>query len=195
MRYKKQIILFMIISVLLSFYLLYLMSLKNSVMWTKNYGGTGTEKAWAVVEVADGGYALGGHIIPDFNEYSKRYFWLVKTDEQGNMQWNQTIGIEESIVQAMVETSDGGYALAGYTHNERGSQFLLVKTDEKGNVKWNQTYGGWGSERAHSLVQTSDGGYALAGYTYSFGAEGYDFWVVKTDEIGNIGESPFSPSS
>ena len=46
---------------------------------------------------------------------------------------------------------------------------------------FSQTYGGadWGV--AYSMVQTFDGGYALAGSTYSFGAEDYDFWLVKTD--------------
>jgi len=48
-----------------------------------------------------------------------------------------------------------------------------------------KTYGGLGADFARSVVQTSDGGYALAGYTDSFGAGGYDFYLVKTDvEMG-----------
>ena len=65
----------------------------------------------------------------------------------------------------MVQTSDGGYAIAGYTtlvwcwRNDA----WLVKTDASGNMQWNKTYGGTGTDEALYLVQTSDGGYAIAG--------------------------------
>jgi hypothetical protein len=57
-----------------------------------------------------------------------------------------------------------------------------------GQQEWNKTYGGTGENNARSLVQTRDGGYAIAGSTDPFGT-GYDFWLVKTDASGNIGES------
>jgi hypothetical protein len=46
-------------------------------------------------------------------------------------------------------------------------------------TQWTKTYGGPGTELSYSMVQTSDGGYALAGATNSYGAGGYDFWLVK----------------
>jgi len=49
---------------------------------------------------------------------------------------------------------------------------------------WKKTFGGTEDDEACSLVETGDGGYALAGYTLSFGAGGYDFWLVKTDNCG-----------
>jgi hypothetical protein len=86
---------------------------------------------------------------------------------------------------ALVQTSDGGYALAGETWSfgAGDSDFWLVKTDASGNIQWNQTYGGTNPDVAYALVQTSDGGYALAGGTGSFGTGG-DFWLVKTDANG-----------
>jgi len=101
--------------------------------------------------------------------------------------WSQTYGGEYGdIAYSLVETSDGGYALAGVTSSFGAglSDFWLVKTDSSGNMEWNQTYGGTEYEVAYSLVATSDGGYALAGSTRSFGAGGYDFWLVKTDANG-----------
>ena len=67
--------------------------------------------------------------------------------------------------------------------------FVLASLPFVGSVgasseMWSQTYGGTSSDAAEALVQTSDGGYALAGYTTSFGAGGYDFWLVKTDANG-----------
>jgi len=88
----------------------------------------------------------------------------------------------------VVQTSDGGYVLVGITEGfEEGNRdFWLVKTDSDGNMEWNKTYGGTKDDFAYSVVQTSDGGYAMEGYTNSFGAGGYDFWLVKTDSLGNM---------
>ena len=87
---------------------------------------------------------------------------------------------------SVVQTADGGYAVAGYTLSiAEGRDFWLVKTDALGNHLWNQTYGGTGDDEAQSIIQTDDGGYAVAGYTYSFGAGNTDFWLIKTDALGN----------
>jgi len=87
----------------------------------------------------------------------------------------------------LVQTSDGGYALAGYTNSSGAGNydFWLVKTDSSGNAQWNKTYGGALRDVARVLMQTSDGGYALAGNTYSFGSGDEDSWLVKTDSSGN----------
>jgi len=110
---------------------------------------------------------------------------LVKTDSVGNQQWNQTYGIidEDEAAYSMVQTADGGYALAGYGYSSvtNSPDFWLVKTDSAGNQLWNKTYGGAGYDSAWSMVQTADGGYALAGSTASYGAGGEDFLLVKTD--------------
>jgi hypothetical protein len=155
--------------------------------WNKTYGGTHDDLAYSLLETSDGGYALAGFThsfgVGFYN------FWLVKTDENGNIMWNQTYGgIGYNQAYSLVETSDGGYAVAGYTNSygPDDDDFWLVKTDGFGNMEWNRTYGGADHEFAFSLVEASEGGYALTGYTDSFGAGGYDFWLVKTDENGNI---------
>jgi hypothetical protein len=61
---------------------------------------------------------------------------------------------------------------------------LFIGSVEASSEIWSQTYGGTSSDEAEAMVQTSDGGYALAGDTSSFGAGGYDAWLVKTDEYG-----------
>jgi hypothetical protein len=154
--------------------------------WNKTYGGTGIDGASSFVHTVDGGYALAGDASFGAGAYD---FWLVKTDAGGNMQWNQTYGgTDDDNGLSVVQTSDGGYALAGYTFSF-GAGYIdvwLVKTDTYGNMQWNRTYGGTGGDTANSAIQTSDGGYAIAGYTDSYGAGNCDFYLVKTDPSGNM---------
>lgn len=43
-------------------------------------------------------------------------FWLVKTDANGNEQWNRTYGgADLDSAKSLVITSDGGFALTGQT--------------------------------------------------------------------------------
>jgi len=159
----------------------------GNMVWNQTYGGRATNQATAVIQTSDGGYALAGYT--DSFGAGNYDFWLVKTDANGTMLWNQTYGgTGDDEAYSLVQTSDGGYALAGYTasYGAGMDDFWLVKTDSSGNLKWSQTYGGAGDDEAYSVIQSSDGGYALAGYTNSTGAGGYDFWLVKTDANGTM---------
>jgi hypothetical protein len=86
------------------------------------------------------------------------------------------------------QTSDGGYMVAGLTisFGVDSSDFFLIKTYANGNVQWAKTYGGTSWDLAYSVQQTSDGGYIVAGWTYSFGAGGWDIFLIKTYANGNI---------
>jgi hypothetical protein len=159
----------------------------DTTIWTQVYGGTQWDCANSAVETSDGGYAIAGY-TRSFGAGSAD-FWLIKTDEYGNMEWNRTYGgTDWDRAYSLAETSDGGYAMAGRTDSfgAGNSDFWLIKTNEEGNVEWTKTYGGNGWDYAYSLVETSDGGYAIAGSTSSFGDGGYDFWLIKTDEDGNM---------
>jgi hypothetical protein len=140
-----------------------------------------------VEQTLDGGYALLGQT----NSFGagNNDFWLVKTDGSGNMEWNQTYGGTGNDVGIHVlQTVDGGYALAGSTSSfgAGSNDAWLIKTDVAGNVQWNQTYGGTGYDGGQCLEPTSDGGYALACITTSFGAGSLDSWLVKLDSSGTM---------
>ena len=153
--------------------------------WSQTYGGTDGDYAHSLVETSDGGYTIAGWT----NSFGagKGDFWLVKTDSYGNIEWNQTYGgTDGDYAHSLVETLDGGYALAGDTGSSdmESLDVWLVKADIQGNMEWNKTYGGTNADYAYSLVQTSDGGYAIAGGTSSFGPGDANFWLIKTDAQG-----------
>ena len=163
----------------------------GNMEWNQAYGGASTEVAKSLIQINEEGFALVGST----NSFGvgREDFWLVKTDMNGNMEWNRTYGgTEGDVALSLVLTSNGGFAIAGYTYSfgVGKTDFLLVKTDAHGNMDWNQTHGGAGYDYLSSMVETSDGGYALVGYTGSFGAGAYDFWLVKTDDQSIIPELP-----
>jgi len=88
----------------------------------------------------------------------------------------------------IIETSDGGFAIAGYTFSfgSGNSDMYLVKTDSSGNVQWTKTFGGSGFEYANGLEQLNDGGFLLAGYTTSNQNNNKNIYVVKTNSSGNL---------
>jgi predicted secreted protein len=159
----------------------------GTMQWNKTYGGTGDSEAYAMIKTGDGGYLLAGYTTT--SGVAGRQILLVKTDSNGNMIWNQTFGGSgDNVANAVIQTSDGGYAVAGSTDaaGAGGNDFYLIKVNADGSMEWSGTYGGVGDDYAYSLDQSSDGGYLLAGYSYSF-SDGYDnFWLVKTDSNGNL---------
>ncbi len=154
--------------------------------------------AYSLVQTADEGYALAGwtETDPGFG------IWLVKTDASGTHQWNKTYssGPNYDCAFSLVQTGDGGYAMAGYANSTQSpeytysmsvpasyySDYWLIKTDSAGNVQWDRTFGDKGQnaiEVAFSMLMTADGGFAIAGFDWRPGA-GIFGWLVKTDAFG-----------
>jgi hypothetical protein len=153
--------------------------------WNKTFGGPGYDGASSVQKTSDGGYILAG--------YTRSYgagnddAWLIKTDANGNHQWNKTFGGPgNDDAHSVQQTSDGGYILAGSIDLQYPNyDAWLIKTDPNGNQQWNKTFGGARGDSASSVQQTSDGGYIIAG---KFGGEGFITYplLIKTESNGNL---------
>jgi PGF-pre-PGF domain-containing protein/uncharacterized delta-60 repeat protein len=155
--------------------------------WNRTFGGSSGDYGESVQQTSDGGYLLAGMTTSSFGAGSND-FWLVKTNSSGDHEWNRTFGGTNSDkAYSVQQTTDGGYILAGGTSSfgAGSNDFWLVKTNSSGDHEWNRTFGGASDDEAYSVQQTSDGGYILAGETQSFGAGGYDFWLVKTNSSGD----------
>jgi len=154
--------------------------LRGVPQWNRTYGGSGNDEVFAVIQTTDGGFALVGS-TSSYGAGSDD-FWLVKTDPRGIMQWNRTYGgTTRDGARSVIQTADGGFALAGYTESyEDGFKDVwLVKTDANGMIQWNCTCGGPADDWASTVIQTADGGFVLAGHTSSYGAGYSDAWLVK----------------
>ena len=175
----------------------------------KTIGGSGGDFFLSLAATRDGGVISGGTSYSDIsfekseNGRGNGDYWVVKTDKDGKIQWDKTIGgSDNDNLKSLIQTSDGGYALIGEsrsnisfekTENSRGQHdFWLVKLDAQGNIQWDKTIGGNSTEYIDQIEQTTDGGYVLAGSTDSNKSGeksednrgAVDYWVVRLDANG-----------
>ncbi len=107
----------------------------GNTVWSKSYGGSASDTAWAVAVALDGGDVLAGETKSAGVGVSDAY--LVKTDASGNLIWEKTFGGSGSeTAYAVLATADGGFMLGGNTGSIPGIYVYghVVKTDADGNA-------------------------------------------------------------
>ena len=164
--------------------------MNGTMLWNKTFGGYTQDKGFSVQQTSDGGFILTGHTF-SFGHGSCD-LWLIKTDENGNEQWNKTHGnVQADYGRSVRQTSEGGYIITGGTRSYgcgHPGDIWLVKTDENGMELWNFTWGGpfaGSSEDGFSVEQTPDGGYILTGCYVNISDYSVDVILIKTDENGD----------
>lgn len=165
-------------------------SADGDTMWTRTYGGDGSDLCRAIRQLPDGGYILGAYTA----SFGAGGFdvWLIRTDADGDTLWTRTYGGPRNDQFFSIEpTNDGGYIGVGLTDTSTviyDDQLWLVKTDAGGAEEWSKIYGGFGAENddlGWEVQQTADGGYIVVGTTRSFGPGSQDIWLLKTDSNGD----------
>jgi hypothetical protein len=186
-------------------------SYSQEIEWQNTIGGSNVDDLMSIDQTSDGGFILGGKSVSNISGDKTEVnlgaydFWIVKTDSLGNIEWQNTIGgNSEDHLVSIQQTADGGYIIGGHslssisfdkTENCLGiSDYWIVKTDSVGNILWQNTIGGSGNDVLSTILQTTDGGYVLGGGSMSYISGdktenclgGFDYWIVKTDGLGNI---------
>ena len=162
----------------------------------KNYGGTQNERGYAVQQTSDGGYVIVGSSTSYGAGGSD--LWILKVDASGEFSWSKTYGGQGNDVgKAIVQTSDGGYIITGYTKSfsSGGDMDLwLIKTDANGesclyndggtctqnSSKWVKSFGTSGNDYGNSVQETSEGDFIVAGKSGRIPS----VFVVKTNSLG-----------
>jgi hypothetical protein len=165
--------------------------LNGTKVWDKTFGGTEFDGGSQVRQTTDGGYIIVGNA--NNNGGGDGDLWVIKTDANGDMQWDKKFDGEGTPLShdsgsSVALSSDGGYIIAGGTFTRQdtfGYNVWLIKIDAEGNTLWNETFGGTDTEGVSSVIQTSDSGYLLVGVdSYSNADE--KIWLIKTDKNGEF---------
>ena len=157
----------------------------GDTLWTRVYGGMGTDVGTSLDLTSDGGYIVAGY-TSSFGEGGLDVY-LIKTDSLGDTLWTRTYGgTNTDCAYSVEQTADGGYAIAGFTFSSGVmGDFYLIKTDSAGDTLWTRIYGGSDMEFGNCLQQTADSGYIITGQTYSLNAGSSDIYLVRTDPSGD----------
>ncbi|MFN0189705.1 MAG: hypothetical protein ACKVQV_13470, partial [Bacteroidia bacterium] len=197
----------------ITFLLLFLFkaSYSQEIEWQNTIGGSAYDRLSSIKQTADRGYIFGGYSNSNIsgdkteNSLGSNDYWILKTDSVGNIQWQNTIGGNNSdYMSAIQQTTDGGYILSGSSDSPISGDktedsfeildYWIVKVDSLGAIQWQNTIGGNHFDIISSIQQTTDGGYILGGYSQSQISGDktedtlghYDYWIVKVDSLGAI---------
>ena len=192
----------------------------GNLLWDKSFGGGGRDELFSALEMPDGGFLLGCHSDSgtggDKSEASRggQDFWLIRTDTQGEMIWDKTIGGDNyDQIQDLAWAPDGMVYLSGGTFSTPGSgeiaadsargglDFWLAKFNPSNRqLIWNHRYGGASEDFPYALCLSGTGKLYLGGRSASQPSPptvfnngknsafwgGYsDFWLLELDTDGN----------
>jgi gliding motility-associated-like protein len=178
----------------------------GNITWQKMYGGSKEDFPTAISISSDGGYFVTGYTLSNDGDVTGNHgnsdYWIIKIDGSGKLIWQKCLGGSDyDFATGIVATPDGGCISAGTTNSANGDvtgfhgagDYWVVKLDKLGNLQWQKAYGGSMTENAFNIQLTSDGGYIVAGFANSSDGDvsgvhpnGYDAWIVKLDNAGNI---------
>lgn len=183
----------------------------GNIQWQKTLGGDSGEICTQILQTTDGGYFVvgnstsgiyGNKTAPSRGSYD---YWVLKLDASGNTVWQESYGGSDfDFINSAVQTSDGGYLLAGHSNSgisgnktvdtKGGSDYWIVKINSTGSIQWQKSHGGTSEDYLRTVINTNDGGFFVSG-TSNSGASadktessrgGYDYWVLKLNGSGDI---------
>mgnify|MGYP006277196567 FL=1 len=152
-----------------------------NIEWVQRYGGSFEDCAFDVKQTADGGFLLSG----DTDLGSDNQFYVVKTDDGGEMEWERRwypSSFQWGRLEDAHQTVDGGCMLLGrasFPSFGVGGGTYLFRLDEEGTLLWEKLLQ---DRTGYSFLQVGDGGYVIAGRNQTAN----DTWLARVDSSGNL---------
>jgi len=181
--------------------------------WTKNLGGTASDRVRAIAPGPDGGYYITGltaSIDGDFTGNHNKNgqsndAYIVRLDSNGTTIWTRCFGGSKAdyLLDCVADGQGGVLAIgASYsydgdiTDNKGGTSphLWVLRVNSQGGIIWSRCYGSQvGGEEAKVLCLVSGNSYWIAAGSAGVAREDVDTsygtwsaWILQTDTLGNI---------
>lgn len=176
-------------------------------VWEKYFSGIQHDYLSSTVATKEGGFLLAGtsysSLALDKKDKSNGSsdIWVIKIDENGEEEWQKTIGTRYSEeARSVTQTIDEGFVIAGSTNHPKlgyGSKDVLVtKLDKKGRVISQMILGGKGLDEVEKVIPTKDGGVLMGIYSRSGIYDGQSKPKISSKDLNSISSSTnYSESS
>jgi len=163
-------------------------------VWEKYFSGNQHDYLSSTVSTREGGFFLAGtsysSLALDKKDKSNGSsdIWLIKIDENGEEQWQKTIGTRYSEeARTVTQTTDEGFVVAGSTNHSKlgyGSKDVFVtKLDKTGKIISQLILGGKGLDEVEKVIPTKDGGALLGIYSRSGIYEGSSKSKINSKDL------------
>jgi len=157
----------------------------GNLIWQKTIGGPDWDFASSMNATADGGFIIAGTTYSYGHGNADGY--VIKTDANGDTTWTKAFGgLKDDEFKSVIQTSDGNYALTGYTKSYSDSlgDVWAIKLNTSGDTLWRKFYGGNKSDNGNQIIEHPTGDMFIAGGSRSFGSGQLDGYVIKLSSNG-----------
>lgn len=184
-------------------------SSNGTLVWQKQYGGSKSEIAHAVLRTSTNGYIIVGTATSGDGDVIGNHglgngdVWVIRINEAGNIIWSRCYGgSSHERGMAITQASDYGFIIAGSAMSVNGdltgnngasySDGWLFKTDSSGNILWQKNFGGVTNDILRSVVVTNDNSIVAVGTADSTplitngSKPSKNAWALKTSSSGAL---------
>jgi hypothetical protein len=178
----------------------------GNLVWQKTIGGTDWDFAFSLQATTDGGFIIAGTTYSFGRGNADGY--IIKTDANGDITWTKTYGgLKDDEFKSVIQTTDGNYALAGYTksYNDSLGDAWVFKIGVNGDSIYSSSIGGLYSDYFNNVIELPNNNLYFVGANKSQtnGANTVNWRysidntnvIVVNDFIGNTNIERYNSSS
>jgi len=176
----------------------------GQIEWEKTYGGSGDDIAYAILELEDKSFLIGGYTKSSDGDVKSLHggqdYWLIKINKYGSLIWEHTYGgAGNEYIRSIESDNEGnGYVLVGTTTSNDGDvksklsgpeDGWVINIDSVGTIIWENTYGNPRKDHIYSVCSDNGEGYFLVGdseYQQSPNVTDFNLYVVKINNKGDL---------
>ncbi len=157
----------------------------GDLVWAKAFGASEDDFLTKAIATSDGGIAIVGYT--DSYGTTGNGIIVAKLTPTYSIAWAKVLSSPgRDFGSNIVQTSDGGYAISGYTdgYGAGSNEILIAKLSPSGDLEWASSLGGTEGDYGNDVYQSSDGALLIVGTTESFGSGEDDVLLARFSSTG-----------